>query len=403
MMRVALLWAASTKSNAFAITLPPGRMMSSNLVTDGDFEAASSSWTTGDPCPWNSIKPVGWDVGSFGGDYIVTSGTGNCDGMGQVARQGTFFVQLHSHDQFFQQVSGLPVGDALTLSFWATARPTQGDSYLMVMVDDVQIGNTGIIPDCTSRAASCWTQHEFTFTPTSATAKIGFQFCRGNRDMTPGCCTSCGGWHASPFIDDVMLMGAGTPSPTPSPTPPPTQAVGASGASAVGDPHLQNVHGERFDLMKEGRHVLINIPRGKGAEQAMLRVQADARRLGGNCADMYFQELNVTGSWAEARQAGGYRYSASQSDVETPGWAAFGKVELKVVHGRTDGGLRYLNVYVKHLARAGFPVGGLLGEDDHDDVMAPPEHCAQKMALVDGVAGGLGAPSASSVAEASLA
>jgi len=494
MMRVALLWAAFTEFNALAITLPPGRMMSSNLMTDGDFEAASSSWTTGDSCPWNSIKPVGWDVGSFGGDYIVTSGTGNCDGMGQVARQGTFFVQLHSKDQFFQQVSGLPVGDALTLSFWATARPTQGDSYLMVKVDDVEIGNTGIIPDCTSRAASCWTQHEFTFTPTSATAKIGFQFCRGNRDMTPGCCASCGGWSASPFIDDVMLMGAGTPSPTPAPAPPPTQvatwtfssgyhgnaaglnqytcraeasvetaktfcineptcigfdwrdhnagqahavcwyyggdnqlggggtwegggpsghyalsraqaagAAGAAGASAVGDPHLQNVHGERFDLMKEGRHVLINIPRGKGAEQAMLRVQADAVRLGGQCADMYFQELNVTGSWAEAKQAGGYHYGVSQNDAVTPEWVAFGKVELKVVHGRTDSGLRYLNVYAKHLARAGFAVGGLLGEDDHEDVVTPPESCAKKLSLADGVEGGLRAPSASSVAEASLA
>ena len=178
---------------------------------------------------------------------------------------------------------------------------------------------------------------------------------------------------------------------------------GASGAAAVGDPHLQNIHGERFDLMKQGRHVLINIPRGQGAEQAMLRVQADARHLGGQCADMYFQELNVTGSWAEAKRAGGYHYSASQSDVEAPGWAAFGKVELKVVRGRTDSGLSYLNVYVKHLARAGFAVGGLLGEDDHEDVVTPPESCAKKLSLADGVEGGLRAPSASSVAEASLA
>jgi len=178
---------------------------------------------------------------------------------------------------------------------------------------------------------------------------------------------------------------------------------GTTGAAAVGDPHLQNIHGERFDLMKEGRHVLINIPRGQGAEQAMLRVQADARRLGGQCADMYFQELNVTGSWAEAKQAGGYHYSVSQSDLETPGWAAFGKVELKVVQGRTDSGLRYLNVYVKHLARAGFAVGGLLGEDDHEDVITPPETCAQKLSLADGAAGGLETPSAFSVAEASLA
>jgi hypothetical protein len=155
--------------------------------------------------------------------------------------------------------------------------------------------------------------------------------------------------------------------------------------------------------MKQGRHVLINIPRGQGAEQAMLRVQADARRLGGQCADMYFQELNVTGSWAEAKQAGGYHYSVSQSDVETPGWAAFGKVELKVVQGRTDSGLRYLNVYVKHLARAGFAVGGLLGDDDHEDVITPPETCAQKLSLADGAAGGLETPSAFSVAEASLA
>ncbi|CAK0890271.1 unnamed protein product [Prorocentrum cordatum] len=155
----------------------------------------------------------------------------------------------------------------------------------------------------------------------------------------------------------------------------------AGGAAAVGDPHLQNIHGERFDLMKEGRHVLISIPRGEGAEQALLRVQADARRLGGQCADMYFQELNVTGSWAEAKQAGGYHYSVLQSAVEAPQWIAFGKVELKVVHGRTGSGLRYLNVYVKHLAHAGFAVGGLLGEDDHEDVTIAGESCAKQMSL----------------------
>jgi len=159
--------------------------------------------------------------------------------------------------------------------------------------------------------------------------------------------------------------------------------AGAGGATAVGDPHLQNIHGERFDLMKEGKHVLISIPRGKSAEQTFLRVQADARRLGGQCADMYFQELNVTGSWAEANQAGGYHYSVSQSEGKTPEWVTFGKVDLKVVHGRTNSGLRYLNVYVKHLGRAGFAVGGLLGEDDHADVIVPPAECGKRMALLE--------------------
>jgi len=172
---------------------------------------------------------------------------------------------------------------------------------------------------------------------------------------------------------------------------------------AVGDPHLQNVHGERFDLMKPGKHVLVNIPRGAGAEKSLLRVQADARMLGGQCADMYFQEVNVTGSWAEAKQVGGYHYSVSQRDVETPEWVVFGKVGLKVVNGRTDAGLLYLNVYVKHLGRAGYAVGGLLGEDDHADVVTPPEACVKRMTLIGGVEGGRSAPSVLSVAVASLA
>jgi hypothetical protein len=183
----------------------------------------------------------------------------------------------------------------------------------------------------------------------------------------------------------------------------PAAGGAGGGAAAVGDPHLQNIHGERFDLMKPGKHVLINIPRGAGADKSLLRVQADARQLGGQCADMYFQELNVTGSWADAKQPGGYHYSVSQGDVEAPAWVAFGKVGLKVVHGRTDGGLSYLNVYVKHLGRAGFPVGGLLGEDDHEDVITPPEACVKSMSLVDGVEGDRRAISMLSLAEASLA
>jgi len=194
-----------------------------------------------------------------------------------------------------------------------------------------------------------------------------------------------------------------TPAPPP-PTPPPTPSPTPGAAAAVGDPHLQNVHGERFDLMKPGKHVLINIPRGVSAEKSLLRVQADARHLGGQCADMYFQEVNVTGSWAEAKQAGGYHYSVNHGDVETPEWAAFGKVGLKVVHGRTDSGLSYLNVYVKHLGRAGFAVGGLLGEDDHEDVITPAADCAKSMSLLDGTGeGGQNAPLVLSVAEATLA
>jgi len=62
----------------------------------------------------------------------------------------------------------------------------------------------------------------------------------------------------------VQIIGGATPIPTPNPT--------LAAPSATGDPHLQNVFGERFDVMRPGRHVLISIPRGTSAEGAMLRV-----------------------------------------------------------------------------------------------------------------------------------
>jgi hypothetical protein len=163
-------------------------------------------------------------------------------------------------------------------------------------------------------------------------------------------------------------------------TPPEELPSSTGDITATGDPHLKNVFGERFDLMRPGRHVLINIPRGEPIENTYLRVEADASRLGGQCADLYFQELNITGSLAEEKKAGGYRYQA-RGDNETPDWLHFGKIDLRIVHGRTDHGIEYLNFYVKHLKRAGFAVGGLLGEDDHSQVEIPPEACIQHVTL----------------------
>jgi len=194
---------------------------------------------------------------------------------------------------------------------------------------------------------------------------------------------------------DVQL----TSSPTPSPTSPPAGS-GGGGVHAIGDPHLQNVHGQKFDLMKPGTHVLVNIPKGE-LEHQLLRVQADVRRLGG-CKDMYFQEINITGSWAETKQAGGYRHIIKHRAAETPAWVAFGTVELKVVHGHTKAGLEYLNFYVKHLGRAGVTVGGLLGDDDHTAASTPSGSCARRgVALLESDRHDL-SPAMSSIAEASF-
>jgi len=302
----------------------------------------------------------------------------------------------------------------------ATAMSARGHS-LLTLSNVIFEGNTCTGGGCVSSITDGPPPFNFYDVHFADGEKIARQYvttsasCSGtSTPMTDAFCSGCAGlpncarsalqlWDLS----NLPLTLAPTPAPT-SATPAPTAATpgaggAGAGASAVGDPHLQNVHGERFDLMKAGKHVLINVPRGMSANNALLRVQADARRLGGHCADMYFQEVNVTGSWAEAKQAGGYHYSAKQVDVETPEWVAFGKVGLKVVHGRTDTGLSYLNVYVKHLGRAGFAVGGLLGEDDHDDVITPPADCAKRMALLETSGKSQKVPSVLSVAEASLA
>jgi len=177
---------------------------------------------------------------------------------------------------------------------------------------------------------------------------------------------------------------------------------GAGGVAATGDPHLQNVNGQRFDLMKPGKHVLINIPRG-WHKHAMLRVEVEARQLGGLCADMYFQDLNITGAWVKATGTSGLRFQAWDVHEPNPKWLKFGKVELKVAHGRTQNGLLYLNFYVKHLAHSEFPVGGLLGQDDHTEAARPDGACAHKVSLLQISAPNDRGSSVSSVAEASLA
>jgi len=159
--------------------------------------------------------------------------------------------------------------------------------------------------------------------------------------------------------------------------------------SAKGDPHLQNIFGQRFDLLQPGQHTLLRIPKSAPAAAGLLLgVSAWAQQVGTACSDMYFRELNVTGAWADGEQAGGFRFRADEADeagCDGASWKmSFGKLELKVAHGCTSLGVRYLNFYVRHLGRAGFDVGGLLGGDDHSAAAEPPEACARRVSLARG-------------------
>jgi hypothetical protein len=197
--------------------------------------------------------------------------------------------------------------------------------------------------------------------------------------------------------------------PTSAPTTaslPATGSVSGSPASAKGDPHLQNINGQRFDLMRPGTHVLLHIPRGADAPHVLLRVEAEVQRMGLQCGDMYFQHMNFTGAWVEAKHNGILQFHAGEGGGEKePAWMAFGAVQLKVVHVHWEG-IHYLNLFAKHLGRTGFTVGGLLGEDDHTYEAAPDQDCVPTLNLHGTMMGVHSAPpsthSASS-AEATLA
>jgi hypothetical protein len=257
-----------------------------------------------------------------------------------------------------------------TMTFQDDASLVQQIRYPDFMLSDTAVSaldsqcatgiTTSLISDCPSDSyRDDWAVYAFTVTGCSATAS--YTFLSGN---TVVLMEACSGLYPATVSGSVAC--------------PPSLAA----ASATGDPHLQNIHGERFDLMKPGKHVLINIPRGERAEKSLLRVQADAKILGGQCTDMYFQEVNITGAWAGTNaKTGGLRYHAQDVGGKRSHWMRFGPVQLKVAHGHTRQGMKYLNLYVKGLGRSGFAVGGLLGEDDHSEEEIPEKECAHRMAL----------------------
>jgi len=163
-----------------------------------------------------------------------------------------------------------------------------------------------------------------------------------------------------------------------SPTPAPTSAP----VSATGDPHLVNIHGQRFDLMQPGVHSLVHIPRRAEANRTLLDIQADVQRVGSSCADMYMHTINVTGAWASAPEhPAGLFFSAEKADQDL-GWQTFGQVKVKVAQGHTKSGVPYLNFLVKSLSKVDYSIGGLLGEDDHTHASTIDPHCHARVALM---------------------
>lgn len=157
---------------------------------------------------------------------------------------------------------------------------------------------------------------------------------------------------------------------------------------------MVNIHGQRFDIYRAGIHTLLQVPRMlRKAESEMLRVTAEARQMGGACADIYFQALNISGSWVDRGPLQYHAGASSRTAASSTSWMRVGPVlDLKVVWGHTSTGIEYLNLFARHLSQVALPVGGLLGADDHTYVSTPGSLCKHKVALLSLLDSGQGRP-----------
>jgi len=186
----------------------------------------------------------------------------------------------------------------------------------------------------------------------------------------------------APSMTAVVMASPTVVVPTPAPTPelPPNSGPNIGPVSGVGDPHLTNMYGERFDVYGTGVIILLQIPRWVGPQGTLLHLEADARRMGGACSDVYFQTVRITGTWVN--QSDGLIFFAKSDDKpRRMTWTRFGRIDLKVVSGRTRQGLDYLNVYARKLGNAKHPVGGLLGGDTDTVATTPDQSCSHTLSL----------------------
>jgi len=196
-----------------------------------------------------------------------------------------------------------------------------------------------------------WDSAEYTFTAGGTVSRVFFYV----------------GARACPSIDNVEVRAAAAPTTTPGGGP-----RGGGVPQAVGDPHLTNLLGQRFDLAQPGEHMMVRVPK---SGDSLIKITAEVQRMSPSCSDIYIQVLNVTGQWVEQMGDGLLSFEAQKIGNIAKTWHHIGKVKLKVVRGKTKTGIRYLNLFTRNLANLGMPVGGLLGDADHTTAATPTSDC----------------------------
>merc|ERR1719374_474289 len=138
-------------------------------------------------------------------------------------------------------------------------------------------------------------------------------------DQTLKSTTTCGTiGKASSWSYCPVPSPCPTPAPTPSPTVPPTPSPTSSPTSspapqptlaptsdthAIGDPHIQNVVGDTFDLWRTGWSNFLQIPLHLAGEEPRLLLRGNVERYWGDqCPPAFLQEVSVSGRLLNGRK-----------------------------------------------------------------------------------------------------
>lgn len=173
--------------------------------------------------------------------------------------------------------------------------------------------------------------------------------------------------------------------------------------TAEGDPHLQNIMGESFDVWKVGTVDLLTHPRKTHHANLNLRVQATISKVNfkhkdAECDGPVISAIGFGGAWFGHKHVNASldmdrfvlhvtnadhvnqlapgmvkitRESEQQMRIQI-GEAAFSVQAMERFHRR------YLRFAAEHLASLDGEVGGLLGLDEHTDVSLAPEGCGRQ-------------------------
>lgn len=207
-------------------------------------------------------------------------------------------------------------------------------------------------------------------------------------------------------------------------------------AGANGDPHVTNIDGQKFDILRTGTHTLVHMPRDASTNKTMLFITALVRRflpnntsVANRCWDTWITNIFVRGSWLEnvpsmefftapgpfnspatikMKVGNGSATSPDEARKSIPSYTMevitpertpvapkrrhqktitktvllhLGPVLVNITWAQTLAKMGYTNhldIETKHLKYAMVDVGGILGKGDHSWASTKPEECMKR-------------------------